>query len=111
MQNYSASIGESITMVCDVCSNPPALFQWWLNGSNLTEVVDGNRSNLTISDIQEYEFGFYVCTASNKIDGREESRNFRMFLSQDPSDSTGKLSILYSKEIMYIIYIYIYIDI
>ena len=97
--NHSARIGESITLLCEVCSNPPASFQWLINGSTLLEDVMENGSNIMISKLQERHFGTYVCNASNTVNGTQESRIFDIVLFEDtsyvPGDSYVFLFFLY----------------
>lgn len=61
-KQVSASVGSTVTLVCEVDSNPSASYQWY-------------RSNVQVSSQKEYTFslsslallGSYTCRASNSL--------------------------------------------
>lgn len=61
-KQVSATVGSTVTLVCEVDSNPSASYQWY-------------RSNVQVSSQKEYTFslsslallGSYTCRASNSL--------------------------------------------
>lgn len=73
---YGAGRNEDIQVVCEVDSNPePDSFNWSFNHSqepipeNRFSIVDKRRgiSILTFQPRSEMDFGFLMCSASNRI--------------------------------------------
>ncbi|XP_078326833.1 hemicentin-1-like isoform X11 [Crassostrea virginica] len=79
-KQVSASVGSTVTLVCEVDSNPSASYQWY-------------RSNVQVSSQKEYTFslsslallGSYTCRASNSLG----TQDLRFTVSQAVSGNTG----------------------
>nr|XP_022324737.1 hemicentin-1-like isoform X38 [Crassostrea virginica] len=79
-KQVSATVGSTVTLVCEVDSNPSASYQWY-------------RSNVQVSSQKEYTFslsslallGSYTCRASNSLG----TQDLRFTVSQAVSGNTG----------------------
>ena len=62
-----------MTLVCDVCANPSPAIEWFFE-ENTTSMTTGE--NLTLTNIQDSNYGNYTCVASNTIQGQVYTESF-----------------------------------
>ena len=70
-----------MTLVCDVCSNPNPTIEWYFEGdANLLTTGE----NLTLTNVQDSNYGNYTCVASNTIQGQVYTESFTYSLVLGP---------------------------
>lgn len=68
---YRVVQGSSITLVCDIDSNPSSSLTWTMDNNTITSsskqtiVNEPQKTSLTISDIEESDENTYMCRAEN----------------------------------------------
>ena len=85
--------GTEVTLVCDVCANPNPIIEWFLQ-ADTTSLTTGE--NLTITNIQDSNYGNYTCVASNTIQGQvyTESFTYSLVLGPGPPGPVVNLSVV-----------------
>ena len=80
-------------MVCDVCANPNPTLDWYFD-EDKTSLTTGE--NLTLTNIQESNYGNYTCEASNTIQGQvyTESFTYSLVLGPGPPGPVVNLSVV-----------------
>ena len=80
-------------LVCDVCANPNPTFEWYFE-EDTTSLTKGE--NLTLTNIQDSNYGNYTCVASNTIQGQvyTESFTFSLELGPGPPGPVVNLSVV-----------------
>ena len=70
MERVNQTVGQPITLHCDVDSNPPPLIKWYSNGVEVITMsglyLSENNRKLTIAAAQVDDMGDYVCEATNE---------------------------------------------
>ena len=70
VERVNQTVGEPVSLFCDVESHPPPLIKWFLNGVELNTMsgiyLSDNNRKLTISSAHVDDIGDYVCEATNK---------------------------------------------
>ena len=62
-----AVVGDDVTLNCTASGDPPLVYQWTLEGNTTVLNSDNTTGTLELTDIQENEFGTYVCTVTNDL--------------------------------------------
>ena len=85
--------GTYITLVCDVCANPNPTIKWFFE-KETTSLTTGE--NLTLTNIQDSNYGNYTCVASNTIQGQvcTESFTHSLVLGPGPPGPVVNLSVV-----------------
>ena len=60
-------IGQTVSLVCDVCAFPsPTFYEWTFNDTDLWEGIDGRDTNtIVINGVTSDDFGDYTCEVIN----------------------------------------------
>ena len=83
---YTVTVGNTITMVCDIDANPAHTVVTWskiVNGQP-TQVTTGSRitgstvsiPSLTISNAGNTDNGYYVCSATNSVGTGQSAQTY-----------------------------------
>ena len=85
--------GTDVTLICDVCANPNPTIEWFFE-EDTTSLTTGE--NLTLSNIQDSNYGNYTCVASNIIQGQvcTESFTYSLVLGPGPPGPVVNLSVV-----------------
>ena len=72
-----------VTLFCDVCGNPNPTIEWFFE-EEATSLTTGE--NLTLTNMQDSNYGNYICVASNTIQGQvyRESFTYSLVLGPGP---------------------------
>jgi alpha-tubulin suppressor-like RCC1 family protein len=62
LTNLTAGAGTDLSMVIDAVANPPPVFQWTLNGTNLPAAT---QNSLSLPNVQASDSGSYTVMVSN----------------------------------------------
>ena len=62
-QSQSHSLGQPVNLTCGADGNPPPLYQWFRDG---TEIPGASLPYLYLSVVTPGDRGNYTCTASNE---------------------------------------------
>ena len=72
ISTVNQTVGNAISLYCQVDSHPPPVITWFINGKPIRDVdpqgiylSEGNRK-LTINEVTIEDIGDYVCEATNK---------------------------------------------
>ena len=59
--------GDNVTLKCSATGDTPLIYQWTIQGNS--EILNSDTSSgiLELMDIQESQFGTYICTVSNAL--------------------------------------------
>lgn len=60
--NYEADIGDKVVLCCPVSGYPPPEVEWTFQG---VKIKNSLATVLVISDVQENDYGSYLCTAKS----------------------------------------------
>ncbi|XP_023340168.1 lachesin [Eurytemora carolleeae] len=69
-----AGVGEDITFICIVYSNPPAKVSWYkqtmklLDGEKIRVKTVGDTYRFLLSSVEEKDYGEYMCKAGNMLE-------------------------------------------
>ena len=60
--------GDNVTLICSATGDTPFTYQWTIEGND-TDILNTNTSvgMLELMDIQENQFGIYICTVINDL--------------------------------------------
>ncbi len=85
-QDYlvSAAAGDrSISIFCDVCSNPKvASFEWTFEGSPLRYNIQDLGATITLDEVKLEDFGIYMCSTVTIINGLQYTSEFDIKLEE-----------------------------
>ena len=59
--------GDNVTLNCTATGDTPLVYQWTTEGSTTVIDSDNATGTLELADIQENQFGTYVCTVTNDL--------------------------------------------
>ena len=59
--------GDNVTLNCSATGDTPLTYQWTMQGSSGILNSDTSDGILELMDIQERQFGTYICTVSNAL--------------------------------------------
>ena len=59
--------GDNVTLNCSATGDTPFTYQWTMQGSSDILNSDTSDGILELMDIQESQFGTYICTVSNDL--------------------------------------------
>ena len=62
-----AVTGDNVILNCTATGDSPLVYQWTLEGSTTVLNSDNTTGTLELGDIQENQFGTYVCTVTNDL--------------------------------------------
>ena len=82
-----------MTLMCDVCANPNPNFQWFFEERTISLTTG---ENLTLTNIQDSNYGNYTCVASNTIQGQvyTEPFTYSLVLGPGPPGPVVNLSVV-----------------
>ncbi|CAI8053582.1 hypothetical protein GBAR_LOCUS29303 [Geodia barretti] len=63
----TAVAGDDVTLNCTATGDTPLVYQWTIEGSTTVLNSDNTTGTLELADIQENQFGTYVCTVTNDL--------------------------------------------
>jgi len=87
---YGVGKGEVVDVYCDVTANPPSYdFAWSFNNSadfirvppDRAVLVNGTRSKLTYTPLNNKDYGTLMCSAANEVGGQREPCVFHIILA------------------------------
>ena len=80
-------------LVCEVCANPSPTIEWYFE-EDTTSLSTGEY--LTLTNIQDSNYGNYTCVASNTIQGQvcTESFTYSLVLGPGPPGPVVNLSVV-----------------
>ena len=59
--------GDNVTLNCSATGDTPLTYQWTIQGNSDILNSDTSSGILELMDIQESQFGTYICTVSNAL--------------------------------------------
>ena len=59
--------GDNVTLNCSATGDTPLTYQWTMQGSSTILNSDNSTGTLELGDIQESQFGTYMCTVTNDL--------------------------------------------
>ena len=62
-----AFVGDDITLSCSATGDTPLIYQWTMEGSTVVLNTDDTTGSLDLVNIQEDQFGTYLCTVTNSL--------------------------------------------
>ena len=69
--NQFASVGNTVTFVCNGSGSEPISYEWFKDGSIIVDnggrVSGTNSSTLTINTVQSDDYGNYSCRVNNSV--------------------------------------------
>ena len=88
-----AGRGTNTTLNCDVCAQPTPTLDWFFE-EDTASLSTGE--NLTLTNIQDNNYGNYTCVASNTIQGQvyTESFTYSLVLGPGPPGPVVNLSVV-----------------
>lgn len=87
LTNITATIGQTVTLVCAVDSNPqPDSYTWTWNNQTL---YSGNRSTISVTVFNSTYMGAYQCTATNSIG--TASPSITVYITEAPNTTTPRI--------------------
>ena len=86
-QTQNVTIGRSFNLACNATGFPVPSIEWTLNGTSyvirdslvtsitLTEGLQSNASNITVTDAIANDTGIYECIATNVVNSATQDAN------------------------------------
>ena len=62
-----AVTGDNVILTCTATGDTALVYQWTMEGSTTVLNSDNTIGTLELGDIQENQFGMYVCTVTNDL--------------------------------------------
>ena len=59
--------GDNVTLSCSATGDTPLIYQWTMEGSSVVLNTDNTTGSLDLVNIQEDQFGTYLCTVTNSL--------------------------------------------
>ena len=79
-ERMAAPEDKLVSLICDVCANPPPRYSWTFEGGALPEGVTSDAHTLNIRVVKPHQFGRYECVVNNRVAGQHQSVMFPLDL-------------------------------
>ena len=66
----------AVDIVFPVCANPQPHLIWTFSNESLREGINVMGNRITLDVVRTDDFGFYECTASNNVNGKNRNVTF-----------------------------------
>ena len=91
--------------MCSVCANPQPSFQWTLKNQTLRDGIIATGNRITLDVVRTEDFGSYMCSVNNEVNGEERSELFHIDLVERGRFGTTLLSYIC------LVYVLIYVSV